>query len=96
MGPYEVEISRTAEKQLRKLPRDDQERVARRMLLLAEDPFPRGARNRKRTRVPGARWLASRTALGTTSRPALSMVVSMVMSMPFFVVSGKCHDASYL
>ena len=44
MGPYEVEISRTAEKQLRKLSRDDQGRVARRMLLLAEDPFPRGAR----------------------------------------------------
>jgi len=43
-GPYEVEISRTAEKQLRKLPRDDQERVARKMLLLANDPFPQGTR----------------------------------------------------
>ena len=44
MGHYEVEVSRTAEKQLRKLARDDQERVVRRILLLAEDPFPRGAR----------------------------------------------------
>ena len=45
MAHYEVEVSRTAEKQLRKLPRDDQERVVRRMPLLAEDPIPRGARN---------------------------------------------------
>ncbi len=44
MGHYEIEVSRTAEKQLRKLPRDDQERVVRRMLLLAEDPIPRGSR----------------------------------------------------
>ncbi len=44
MGHYEVEVSRTAEKQLRKLPRDDQERVVRRMLRLADDPFPQGAR----------------------------------------------------
>ena len=44
MRHYEVEVSRTAEKQLRKLARDDQERVVRRMLLLAEDPFPAGTR----------------------------------------------------
>ena len=44
MGHHEVEVSRTAEKQLRKLPRDVQERVVRRMLLLAEDPFPQGAK----------------------------------------------------
>ena len=44
MARYEIEISRTAEKQLRRLPRDDQERVARAMLALADDPFPRGAR----------------------------------------------------
>ena len=44
MGPHEVEVSRTAEKQLRRLPRGDQERVVRKMLLLAEDPFPQGAR----------------------------------------------------
>ena len=44
MARYEVEVSRTAERQLRKLPRADQERVARRMLELADDPFPNGAR----------------------------------------------------
>ena len=44
MGRYEVEVSRTAEKQLRRLPRGDQERVVRKVLILAEDPFPRGAR----------------------------------------------------
>ena len=44
MRHYEVEVSRTAEKQLRKLARDDQERVVRRVLLLAEDPFPPGTR----------------------------------------------------
>ena len=44
MGHHEVEVSRTAEKQLCKLPREVQERLVRRMLLLAEDPFPQGAR----------------------------------------------------
>ena len=44
MARYEIEISRTAEKQLRRLPRDDQERVASAMLALADNPFPRGAR----------------------------------------------------
>lgn len=44
MGQHEIEISRTAEKQLRKFPRDVQERIVRRMLLLAEDPFPQGAK----------------------------------------------------
>lgn len=44
MGHHEVEVSRTAERQLRRLPRADQERVVRRMLLLAEDPFPQGVR----------------------------------------------------
>ena len=44
MTSYEVEISRSAEKQLRKLPRPDQERVASAMLALATDAFPRGAR----------------------------------------------------
>ena len=44
MARYEIEISRTAEKQLGRLPRADQERVARAMLALADDPFPRGAR----------------------------------------------------
>ena len=44
MARYEIEISRTAEKQLRSLPRTDQVRVARKMLALADDPFPRGSR----------------------------------------------------
>ena len=44
MARYEVEISRSAEKQLRSLPRADQVRVARKMLALADDPFPRGVR----------------------------------------------------
>ena len=44
MAPYEIEISRTAEKQLRKLPRLDRERVARKMSSLARDPYPHGTR----------------------------------------------------
>jgi mRNA interferase RelE/StbE len=44
MASYEIEISRTAEKQLKKLPPADQRRVARVMLNLADDPFPRGSR----------------------------------------------------
>ena len=43
MAGCDVEISRTAEEQLRELPRADQERVARKMSALADDPFPRGA-----------------------------------------------------
>lgn len=44
MASYEVEISRTAEKQLRQLAGDDQLRVARAMLALANEPRPRGCR----------------------------------------------------
>ena len=44
MTSYEVEISQSAEKRLRKLPRPDRERVSSAMLALAADPFPRGAR----------------------------------------------------
>ena len=44
MAAYEVEVSRTAERQLRKLPRADQERVVRTLLALADDPFPGGCR----------------------------------------------------
>ena len=44
MATYELEISRTAEKQLRRLPHADRRRVARAMLALAEDPRPRGTR----------------------------------------------------
>ena len=40
----EIEISRTAEKQLRRLEREDQRRVAGAILALAEDPRPRGCR----------------------------------------------------
>lgn len=44
MPRHEIEVSRTAEKQLRKLPRADRERLARRMMALADAPFARGAR----------------------------------------------------
>ncbi len=44
MASYEIEISRTAEKQLKKLPLADQRRVAAWILALADDPFPRGSR----------------------------------------------------
>ena len=39
-----LEISRTAEKQLRTLPIDAQRRLARAMLALPDDPFPPGSR----------------------------------------------------
>ena len=44
MANYEIEISRTAEKRLKQLPREDQERVVRAILALAKEPFPRGSR----------------------------------------------------
>jgi mRNA interferase RelE/StbE len=44
MARYSIEISRTAEKQLEKLNRDDQSRVGRALLALADDPRPRGSR----------------------------------------------------
>ena len=44
MASYEIEISRTAEKQLRKLAEEDQLRVARAMLALTDQPRPRGSR----------------------------------------------------
>ena len=44
MARYEVEISRSAERQLRRLPRPDQVRVVQVMQALADDPIPRGAR----------------------------------------------------
>lgn len=44
MARYEIEISRTAEKQLRRLPRSDRQRVARKMSSLAHDPYPQGTR----------------------------------------------------
>ena len=44
MASYRVEVTRSAERQLRRLPHLDRERVARTMLALADDPFPRGTR----------------------------------------------------
>ena len=44
MASYEIEISRTAEKQLRKLAEEDQLRVARAVIALAGQPRPRGSR----------------------------------------------------
>jgi mRNA interferase RelE/StbE len=44
MASFEIEISRTAEKQLRNLAEKDQLRVVRAMLALADEPHPRGSR----------------------------------------------------
>jgi len=44
MARYSIEISRTAEKQLKKLDPDDQRRVAKAMVALACDPYPQGSR----------------------------------------------------
>jgi mRNA interferase RelE/StbE len=44
MASYEIEITATAEKQLRRLTRSDQQRVAKAVIALAGDPRPRGAR----------------------------------------------------
>lgn len=44
MASYEIEISRTAERQLRKLAEEDQLRVVHAVMALADQPRPRGAR----------------------------------------------------
>ena len=44
MARLKVEISRTAERQLKKLLKTDQARVVRTILALADDPLPRGFR----------------------------------------------------
>ena len=44
MATYKIEISATAERQIRKLEREDQKRVVRAIQTLASDPRPRGAR----------------------------------------------------
>jgi len=44
MASFEIEISRTAEKQLKKLPEKDQLRLVRAMLALSEEPHSRGSR----------------------------------------------------
>jgi mRNA interferase RelE/StbE len=44
MESYEIEIGRTAEKQLKNLSEKDQLQVVRAVLALAEEPYPRGTR----------------------------------------------------
>ena len=44
MASYEIEISRTAEKQLKKLSVENQKRVLRSIVNLAEEPHPHGSR----------------------------------------------------
>ena len=44
MARYRLEIARSAEKQLRRLPAEDRRRVARAMVALADEPFPAGSR----------------------------------------------------
>ena len=44
MASYEIEITRTAEKQLKKLQRAEQGRVVAAVLRLADEPRPRGSR----------------------------------------------------
>jgi mRNA interferase RelE/StbE len=44
MARYSLEVSRSAEKQIKRLPREDQKRVVETILSLAEAPRPRGAR----------------------------------------------------
>jgi len=44
MATYEIEVSATAERQLRKLPRPDQIRVLRAIQALSRDPRPPGCR----------------------------------------------------
>jgi mRNA interferase RelE/StbE len=44
MARYSLEIGRTAEQQLRRLPAADRRRVARAMLALGEEPHPSGSR----------------------------------------------------
>jgi mRNA interferase RelE/StbE len=44
MSRYEIEISRTAEKQLKGLPKNDQRRLVKSIMALGDDPRPRGSR----------------------------------------------------
>jgi len=44
MTQYKIEISATAERQLKKIPREDQVRILRYISLLADDPRPGGCR----------------------------------------------------
>ena len=44
MKGYEIEVSRTAEKQIGRLERADQRRIVRAIVALAREPRPRGSR----------------------------------------------------
>ena len=44
MASYRIEVSATAEKQIRKLSHNDQIRVLRTIKQLANEPYPRGCR----------------------------------------------------
>ena len=44
MASYEIEIARSAERQLRRLPPADQQRVVAAILPLSDNPFPPGSR----------------------------------------------------
>ena len=44
MARYRIDISQSAERQLKKLGRDDQLRIVKAMLALAADPYPKGSR----------------------------------------------------
>jgi mRNA interferase RelE/StbE len=44
MKRFRIEVSATAEKQLRRTPRRDQARIIRAILRLAEEPYPIGCR----------------------------------------------------
>lgn len=44
MASYSIEVSRSAEKQLTRLTKDDRQRVVEAIVSLPEDPHPRGAR----------------------------------------------------
>lgn len=44
MAKYKLEISRTAERQLKKLPREGQKRVVKTIRALADEPLPKGCR----------------------------------------------------
>ena len=44
MTTYSIQVSRTAERQLRKLPVDGRDRVVRAVRALGQNPFPAGCR----------------------------------------------------
>ena len=44
MARYDIEISQTAERQLKKLPRREQRRVLAAVVALGDEPLPRGSR----------------------------------------------------